>query len=668
MKRHIVYMVKLLMILSVLRINVNAQNSISYSVNSAVVTFKLADYSFVSSDADEILNTSRSSLIGIKMSDEKYGVIANDGYPALPQLPLFINIPSNAENVKITMRNTITEQQNIPSETYIEPFIDYSKDGMVLSNGFNESFYSTSQTYYPSAFYAAEEPFFLMDELALKLNVLPFRYMSTTGILTILKKAEFVITWTSAGNNVTKSPISKERENFFRDIFIEYNGRPTKSNIKGELLIISAPQYVEGLSLYKEFKENIGIKTQIVSTDVTGKTASQISNYIKARASQIDYVLLVGSINDIPYTNGDATGNNKDNPTTDFGYRCFQNQNAIYGDVFLGRWPVYDATDLANLINKTIFMESNLHTLSKEVFFLAGHESNKSMERSFKKGHDNVTKSFSDKGFVNQKYYQSTCETVRSLSNSYPAWFIYSGHGSYDKMAYSSDCDIIRSSFNRKHIYPFVFSFACLSGLYVSSDNMSMCVTRTFGPISYFGSSVITYCNSDVAIETNIFKNCLGENSLGAMITKGMTFYAARFWSVLNQTRTKRYLKSYNLIGDPSIQKDGCGPVATYYIHNPIFVVRNIDLKLHSTEAIELQNSLTMETRSKLELDSDNRLLLNGKISTNSGVLVGNAKQIEIEGNTHISSGSTINLTADEFDFKPGLVIESGSDITFNVR
>lgn len=645
-----------------------AQNSISYTATSATITFNIAGYSFETSDVNQLMSLNNGkSFIKIAMDDDEYGIVADEGYPAIPQLPLLINIPVNAKNVSVSMRSSMTDLRQVPTDKYIEPFVNIGKDGTVEGTAFNADYYNTATTPYVSYYYAAGEPFSLMGEQALDLTILPFQYVPTTGVLSVLQSAEFVITWTLEGS-AAKSPISQVRESFFEDIFMSYTGNAPKSGKKGKLLIITAPQYEQGLSLFKQYKENIGIETSIVSTATTGNTASQIAAYIQDNASKTDFVLLVGSINDIPITSGNTSGSDIDNPATDYGYRCFKENTNKYGDIFLGRWPVTNKTDLTNIINKTIFMESNLHNLPKHAYFLAGHEDNLFMRNSFKVGHFNAM----EQGFLKQKYicksyFQSPKETILSLADTYPAWFIYSGHGGSTQMAYGV-YSIGPYFFNRKDMFPFTFSFACLSGTYSYRGSMASCILNTNGPVSYFGSTVNTYCSSDIAIETKILGKSLGQNHIGSIITKGMTSYAQRFWSAMNRKRTKRYIRSYNLMGDPSILKHGCGIISTFNFNELFTAVSGINLTFNSTNAININQGLRMESGATLAFKPANTLLLKGSIATAKGRLTGESKKITLDGGARIKSGSVVNLTANEFDFKPGLTIEGGSDVIFQLK
>jgi hypothetical protein len=217
-------------------------------------------------------------------------------------------------------------------------------------------------------------------------------------------------------------------------------------------------------------------------------------------------------------------------------------------------------------------MEPHLHELPKKAKFIAGQESNGWMERQFEKGHNfAIEETFEPAGFECQKLHQSNLNEVKSALNDNPLYFIYSGHGYFTYLAggsfdlYGNDLD------NRSnHVFPFGFSFACLTGNY--GHNTSVAFAESWmrnqkGGVAYFVSSVNTYPNSDKAIEKKIFGETFDDSEyLKGMIDLGMKGYWKRFWSWLNRKRTKRHMKSYNLLGDPSLKFNEIEPVSYFYL------------------------------------------------------------------------------------------------------
>jgi len=72
---------------------------------------------------------------------------------------------------------------------------------------------------------------------------------------------------------------------------------------KGRYLMITPPEFDSVLSYFAHYKRDIGFDVRVVTTDITGKTASSIKNYIQNQYNNVAtrpvYVLLVGDTDKI---------------------------------------------------------------------------------------------------------------------------------------------------------------------------------------------------------------------------------------------------------------------------------------------------------------------------------------------------------------------------------
>ena len=138
--------------------------------------------------------------------------------------------------------------------------------------------------------------------------------------------------------------------------------------------------------------------------------------------------------------------------------------------------------------------------------------------------------------------------------NSNKIFAIYSGHGSETGWLDGPPVNqqLVRDLTNT--VYPFVFSFACVTGSY----QLSECLGETWlrserGASTFYGSSVDSYWEEDDILEQNIFKAMFTEENprISSMFFQGMMELVNHYGGV-NSTML-RYLEMYNLIGDPSI-------------------------------------------------------------------------------------------------------------------
>ena len=339
--------------------------------------------------------------------------------------------------------------------------------------------------------------------------------------------------------------------------------------LRERYLMITAPTYDSVLTVFADYKRSIGFEVQVVNTNITGKKRAEIKKYIQSQydnlATRPKYVLLVGDADTIPPFEGNPSGMDKHKPVSDLGYALLDGKD-LFADVFLGRFSVANIDDLQNIIEKTIFMETNMHLFEKKAKLIAGDEAkgvwNRAyMKSSFKKGHEYVISNvFIPMGYDCEKLYAPNRTEVMEAMNDNPLFLLYAGHGIFTHLAGKSftfeSSDIVLAT---NTVFPFVFAFACKTGnfAYPISIGEHLLRAKNKGAVVYFGASVNSQTNIDPIIEKRIFDEILKQEteSISEMINLGMR----RFAKAAGVSKKKReiYLKAYNLLGDPSFRIDG---------------------------------------------------------------------------------------------------------------
>ena len=368
--------------------------------------------------------------------------------------------------------------------------------------------------------------------------------------------------------STAKSQNSEVTENYLNNLLENYKKKEPKTFSKGRYLIITPAGFESTLEYFANYKRNIGFDVRIVNTNTTGKTSQAIKNFIQSQyknsSTRPTYVLLVGDVDSIPAYEGNSTGKVKTDPISDLGYALLSG-NDYFADLNLGRFSVANVEQLKNIINKTIFMEVNLHLFDKKAVFIAGDEKkgawNKSyMTNSFKNGHENViANSFIPLGYKCTRLYKPELKSVIDALNNNPLFYLYAGHGSFTLFAGKSfELGIKEVHSVTNTVFPFVFSFACKTGNFAQN-----CIGEHFiraknkGAVAFWGSSVNSQTNTDKTIEKKVLGEAFkqGERYLSPVINLGMKQFA----TTLGPRKKIReiFLKSYNLLGDPSFDMKG---------------------------------------------------------------------------------------------------------------
>ena len=248
-----------------------------------------------------------------------------------------------------------------------------------------------------------------------------------------------------------------------------------------------------------------------------------------------------------------------------------------YRDALIGRWPVHSDTDVQTIANKTIYMEMNMHLHDKKAVFIAGTDENSINQYYFEQGHDDVIDdTFEPNGYSCTQLDQPDRVTALSYLNGDPLFYVYSGHGWFYYWAVRTQDFSNSWSLNQNFInesshktFPSVFSFACKTGnfAYSSTSIAENWILHNKGSAIYLGSSVSTLVLSDYRIEKKLFGDALyDEQTIGGIVAVGMKRYYDAFFTT--SSHAKRYMKSYNLMGDPSFKVRGLGCNEDYYVES----------------------------------------------------------------------------------------------------
>ncbi len=334
---------------------------------------------------------------------------------------------------------------------------------------------------------------------------------------------------------------------------------PAAARYNDNYLIIVAGQFADDIADFATFKAGQGfnVTTYVVAP---GTGASAIKSYIQGLwggVSEPGYILLVGDTDTIPSWTGGGTGS----PATDIQYACMDAGDDWHPDIAIGRFSVRTADELAAVVEKTIDLESGAWgdpAYAERACFMASVDHYEISEGT----HDYVIDTHLDPaGLTSDRLYQvtygATTQDVRDSFNDGRVYGIYSGHGGTyswaDGPPFSQDD--VRDLTNYQ-MYPFVCSFACITGTYTVDE----CFTETWlrvagkGAATIYGSSVNSYWTEDDWLERDLFDAIYdAENPIREVSPAWQTAFVRYLEHGGETGTTRRYYEMYNLMGDPSL-------------------------------------------------------------------------------------------------------------------
>ncbi|MCQ2314554.1 MAG: C25 family cysteine peptidase [Bacteroidales bacterium] len=287
------------------------------------------------------------------------------GEPNLPHFPIPALIGDKAEmGVKVTdVQYTDFNIEVAPSKGNISRQIDPETVPYTYGEMYGkDAFYPAEQAY-------LESPYIVRDFRGQNIVVRPFAYNPVTKTLRVY--TNMTITMAKVSDNgenqksARKSNIIKTTSEYkaaYERRFINFE---TASKVypyvedNGEMLVICADQFVNGMMPLVNWKNISGRPTTIVSvTEAGGNSDTGLKNYIKSVYDDPDrnlaYVLFVGDYNHI--TPHALSGERSDNW---FGQLEGTDH---YPEVFIGRFSAETDEHIATQVNKVLYYERDLQS------------------------------------------------------------------------------------------------------------------------------------------------------------------------------------------------------------------------------------------------------------------------------------------------------------------
>ena len=323
------------------------------------------------------------------------------------------------------------------------------------------------------------------------------------------------------------------------------------------------PDYVAALQPLIEWKRSKGYLIHFVTTAETGNSNTEIRDYIlEAYNTWVippTYVLLAGDTPQIPHWTGQGTGS----PGTDLPYGDL---DGVYWtpEVYVSRFSPGNAGHLQNMVNKTLEYEQVLWTgnddWEKYAVFMASNDNWSVSEGT----HNYVISNYlAPDGYNYDRLYCHTYSaTTQQVTNSFNAGRsqgTYSGHGSTTSWADGPPFSQANVLALTNAVYPFVQSYACLTGQFQLGECFGETWTRVpHGALVFMGASVSSYWGEDDIMEKRLYEGFFDNQTPGDPINytwiAGMIGYAkiGLYMHYGNTGMIRRYCEMYNILGDGS--------------------------------------------------------------------------------------------------------------------
>jgi hypothetical protein len=516
-----------------------------------------------------------------------------------PEVPVYSRLISVPEGARYKIRISDIKSSKIrPSGKSIEGLLYPAQESETKSEQQQSRRFKIEKSIYsrkdiiPSDTVRIEPLGMLRKSRLANLYISPVRYNPHSNSLEVITSMKIEITFLNSVNLISKS-VSTQSELFNATLnkgVLNFNpGQviPGYSDQPVKMIILTDPSFKKLLAPFIKWKTQKGFRIKLLykGTGLAGNdyiqlkdSIARIYNSATLKDPPPEYLLIIGDTKRIPYYGTGGNGN-----VTDMYYGEFDGNGDYIPEMYIGRLPVADTTELKTTLNKIIqyekFQFADTNKFYSRAVVSAGYDAGYAdyMNGQIKYATTNYLTPANKIQEFHFNYPQSytSKDSIIELINKGISFINYTGHGEALGWLHVNIKSPDIPSFVNKNMYPFVISNACATAQFNLSTSFGprMVLAADKGAIGFIGCSNDSYWDEDYywavgpgTITANPTYDGTGLGAYDRMFhthgespsdwyfTMGQINYAGNLSvSASNSPRKKYYWETYNLIGDPSV-------------------------------------------------------------------------------------------------------------------
>jgi len=413
---------------------------------------------------------------------ENASPLLDKGAPDVLKVTSSVIIPDMAGMDVRVLSSDFTEYENI--------LIAPSKGNLYRDVDPNTVPFSFGETYevdefFPGKLAELRDPYIIRDHRGQTVVVYPFQYNPVSKILRVYHSMEVEV---FKANDNGSNPLIREK--MPEKISLEYaaiydmhflNNTQgltdyTPVSEHGNMLIISYGDFIPAVQPLADWRIQTGTPCEIVDVASIGSSA-QIKSYIADyyNTNGLTFVLLVGDAQQVPtsYSSGDSDNN--------YAYIV---GNDHYPDVFIGRFSAENITQVETQVNRTLEYEQNPDMGFNWFDRATGIASDQGPGDDNEYDYDHIRNIQDDLLNFTYTYAAELFDgsqggndapgnpspaTVAVEVNAGTSIMNYTGHGSTTSWGSSGFSNSDVNSLTNNHMWPFIWSVACVNGNFVGN-------------------------------------------------------------------------------------------------------------------------------------------------------------------------------------------------------
>lgn len=533
--------------------------------------------------------------------------------PQLPTMSCLIELTSTGNPLLEILYDSYTDISNVrvtPSKGTLKRNVDPKS----IPHAFGEVY--DINAFYPGTLAQVSKPFIARDIRGVSVTVFPYQYNPVTKVLRFYENIQVRVIndHSEKGiNELISSPTKFETNRFYRSLFLNGKGIEKGGTVEesGDLLIVCPPDMDSVMQVFANWKNQKGIHTKVVSTNVTGLGVNNIKNYVDDYYNadgDFLYLLLVGDHLDVPaHTYGTKDG---EELWSDSYYGQIAG-NDFYPELLVGRFSG-DLEEVKIMVERTIEYEKNPiagNWMQKAIGLasadgagfglnnMADWEHMRMMRTDLlATGYQEVYEFYEGSQGGDDASGDPTANMVSNTINDGIGLMSYAGHGDVNIFNTAGFSSMNIDNLNNHGKYPWVISLACDHGKFTYETCISEKWLRASkngsatGALAACGSSILMSWVQPMKTQLEITKFISNSDITNQKKTLGGIFYNAQM-KMLEQFPNaggEEVMQTWILFGDPTVEFRS-KQVLNLTVSHPVFMEQNDDLL---TVSCNVENTL----------------------------------------------------------------------------
>lgn len=465
-------------IIAQVNVNTNTQQKVknteiklvSSDIETTVIDVTINNHSLLLADPNN------DNLFKVSADEAVYMQVA--GAPDLSKIATSIIIPDDAEMQVEVLSSFYTDYQNIeiaPSKGNLLRTVDPSTIPFEYGAPYSKD------EFFPNKLTDLGDPYILRDFRGQVVNVYPFQYNPISKVLRVYSDISVKVSRKSNNGinvfNRTKqfTKVDQEFKEIYKNHFLNLEKSPmyTPLDEHGNMLIICYESYMTAMQPFVDWKNTIGIPTEMISVTTAGGTSSAIQTYVANyyNTNGLTFLLLVGDAAQCPTLS--SNGGGSDNM---YGYIS---GGDYYQEILIGRFSAESTAHVTTQVNRTIDYELTPNTTSGlfEKCIGIGSDQGPGDDNEYDYEHQRgILTDFM--GFTYSTEYElfdgsqggldaagnPTPATLSPILNSGAGVITYTGHGADDQFVTTGFSNTDVNALTNTDMWPFIWSVACVNG------------------------------------------------------------------------------------------------------------------------------------------------------------------------------------------------------------